>query len=517
MEDGLSCDSLNKLPASSEDINRAQEYGAELCRCGKTADNSYAYPMNGAHEACGDRSGVISCDADYDDTGIWCRSETKEDKCPEIGKDYYGNDIKSVQNVKTWEECSSLCEGESSCKFWTLNTVSSYCWLKTSDSGRIPEKIAISGARDCTVLSVPGPCNPNPCQNGATCSEGQCTCKHGFMGKNCETKECEPCRHGMCEGKGYTKTAQCQIYDTRDYHCMLPDSSCPSGINCWWYNGVHFYTQKLEECEGQGSNCEPCAYGKCEGPDYLGFCQIYDGHSFHCILPDSTCPPGVSCFVYNNINFYSQRLISCGGTRIERPVTAWRDDLRCGPNFKSSSGKAAECDPNNKHGYVCCSPHGWCGKTDAHCKCPNCIDYSAQAANKECAVPKKHWDQCKFGVCEGPGYTKNGQCQIYDSKDLHCVLPDSTCPPGVNCWWYNGVHFYTHTLTECAGQGSKCEPCTAGACEGPGYTKQKHCQVYDGNSLHCILPDGNCPSGYSCWWYNGVHFHTQILQGCPAS
>merc|ERR1712025_475668 len=54
-------------------------------------------------------------------------------------------------------------------------------------------------------------------------------------------------------------------------------------------------------------------------------------------------------------------------------VTAnpWRDDLRCGPKFEN-----AECNPFNENGYTCCSPHGWCGKTKDHCKCSSCIDYS---------------------------------------------------------------------------------------------------------------------------------------------
>ena len=30
------------------------------------------------------------------------------------------------------------------------------------------------------------PCDPNPCQNGGTCINGDCTCETGCSGKKCE-------------------------------------------------------------------------------------------------------------------------------------------------------------------------------------------------------------------------------------------------------------------------------------------------------------------------------------------
>ena len=32
------------------------------------------------------------------------------------------------------------------------------------------------------------PCNPNPCQNDGTCSDGACTCPEGWTGDNCEVE-----------------------------------------------------------------------------------------------------------------------------------------------------------------------------------------------------------------------------------------------------------------------------------------------------------------------------------------
>ena len=53
--------------------------------------------------------------------------------------------------------------------------------------------------------------------------------------------------------------------------------------------------------------------------------------------------------------------------------TLYRKDGRCGSNFKLSNGTAAQCDPESQ--FPCCSEFGYCGATQEHCDCPNCIDY----------------------------------------------------------------------------------------------------------------------------------------------
>merc|ERR1712106_156829 len=56
----------------------------------------------------------------------------------------------------------------------------------------------------------------------------------------------------------------------------------------------------------------------------------------------------------------------------------WREDGRCGEKYPLSNGTPGQCDPNGdgpKKG-PCCSPKGFCGNTDNHCKCRACKDYS---------------------------------------------------------------------------------------------------------------------------------------------
>ena len=45
------------------------------------------------------------------------------------------------------------------------------------------------------------PCEPNPCKNGGTCTDGACECAPGFSGEKCETsgKYLEPWTYSLLE------------------------------------------------------------------------------------------------------------------------------------------------------------------------------------------------------------------------------------------------------------------------------------------------------------------------------
>jgi len=103
------------------------------------------------------------------------------------------------------------------------------------------------------------------------------------------------------------------------------------------------------------------------GPKFLNAngdpaeCNPFNEHGYRCCSPHAWCGKTKAHCTCDDCIDYS---------------VPWREDLRCGPKFKNANGDAAECDPLNKHGYTCCSPHAWCGKTEAHCNCPDCIDYA---------------------------------------------------------------------------------------------------------------------------------------------
>ena len=66
----------------------------------------------------------------------------------------------------------------------------------------------------------------------------------------------------------------------------------------------------------------------------------------------------------------------------------WREDRRCATNieiYRNESdyllpdGTLAQCNPDGprdpQQAGPCCSEHGYCGGSPAHCDCTNCIDY----------------------------------------------------------------------------------------------------------------------------------------------
>jgi len=50
-------------------------------------------------------------------------------------------------------------------------------------------------------------CNPNPCQNGGTCRNGQCSCPAGFIGTRCETRDL--CNPNPCQNGGTCNNGAC--------------------------------------------------------------------------------------------------------------------------------------------------------------------------------------------------------------------------------------------------------------------------------------------------------------------
>ena len=63
--------------------------------------------------------------------------------------DYNGYDIAGHSMIKVSGEaaCANLCSGNGICKFWTYWR--KQCFLKTSNSGKMPLSDAISGNKDC--------------------------------------------------------------------------------------------------------------------------------------------------------------------------------------------------------------------------------------------------------------------------------------------------------------------------------------------------------------------------------
>ena len=68
----------------------------------------------------------------------------------------------------------------------------------------------------------------------------------------------------------------------------------------------------------------------------------------------------------------------------EEDAILWRRDGRCGPEHLLPDGRPGQCDPNAQTTPKgpCCSSHGFCGHTTAHCNCPGCTDYRIAGGRK---------------------------------------------------------------------------------------------------------------------------------------
>jgi len=82
--------------------------------------------------------------------------------------------------------------------------------------------------------------------------------------------------------------------------------------------------------------------------------------------------------------------------------TDWRPDARCGAKYPLPDGRPGQCDPNGK--WPCCSPGGWCGDSDDHCKCKGCTDFRLQAWRPDVRCGAKYpLDDGRPGQCDPTG------------------------------------------------------------------------------------------------------------------
>ena len=88
------------------------------------------------------------------------------------------------------------------------------------------------------------------------------------------------------------------------------------------------------------------------------------------------------CLAYS-MNFTYGFSPLCLDTNVDSSGSqTFRSDGRCGSNFPLLNGNPSECDPTSV--YFCCSKWGFCGNTDAHCKCPSCVDYTGNSFSFGC-------------------------------------------------------------------------------------------------------------------------------------
>ena len=121
-------------------------------------------------------------------------------------------------------------------------------------------------------------------------------------------------------------------------------------------------------------------------PLYNGFYPVCnpDDYNYACCGSAGYCGSGpdyCSCPTCVNYGNYPQYILK-EPTKPKGPVKWHTSDAptgsrgRCGHTApKLANGNYAICNPDDKASH-CCSNGGYCGSTDAHCKCDGCIDFT---------------------------------------------------------------------------------------------------------------------------------------------
>ena len=51
-------------------------------------------------------------------------------------------------------DCQGACQARLNCSYWTWNSATSTCWLKSSDQGRMERKGKVSGPKECIEVEI---------------------------------------------------------------------------------------------------------------------------------------------------------------------------------------------------------------------------------------------------------------------------------------------------------------------------------------------------------------------------
>ncbi|XP_078685402.1 uncharacterized protein LOC144918448 isoform X8 [Branchiostoma floridae x Branchiostoma belcheri] len=270
--------------------------------------------------------------------------------------------------------------------------------IPTNASKKFNLKSASSITVGCTSDDV---CGPQPCVNGATCSDifndYDCTCVPGYADKNCSTNidECvsAPCQNGAtCQDAINEYSCDCVPGYVGD-HCETEINECDSSpcqfnstcidlVNAFFCNCTTNYT---------GEFCEVNIYDNCDAGPCLNGATCNDLNitatskaSFECI-----CPPG-----YEG-KLCDKEIDYCAGQPCQFGATCTNNrqifdyECTCVPGYtdKNCSTNIDECasDPcengavctDHVNGYTCQCTDGWNG-TECNVDIDECLTITCE-------------------------------------------------------------------------------------------------------------------------------------------
>ncbi|GAB9475911.1 Cellulose binding elicitor lectin [Globisporangium polare] len=232
-----------------------------------TSAQSHIRCQNTIGGPCGDssRAREMNC-CDYGYCQPWnsgyYQCLDKPAQCPtqETDIDYYGNDLKTIYGVQP-SACCDACATTTGCRAYTFVNENPdgkpACYLKSSATGRVEKKGAVSGA--LTAVSptpAPTPSPPSGCQNavGAPCGNAQ-------TGAQCcvDSAFCQPWNSGYYQCIAKPLNAKCPTVvvgvdfyglDIETRYGLLPDSCCDA---CYNLAACHTFTFVNENPDGRSA------------------------------------------------------------------------------------------------------------------------------------------------------------------------------------------------------------------------------------------------------------------------
>ena len=136
------------------------------------------------------------------------------------------------------------------------------------------------------------PCDPNPCLNGATCSEGKCTCTEGYSGETCQVKAGAIFRRPdtKCSTAAKLCARKHKELKPNPWTIVCPDHRCTSDICC--------DTIAPTTCQNTiGINAQFCTrIGRVNNNDLSNTCAKYPCKPKECCsAPSRGCKTGDAC------------------------------------------------------------------------------------------------------------------------------------------------------------------------------------------------------------------------------
>ncbi|CAH6792101.1 scavenger receptor class F member 2 isoform X2 [Phodopus roborovskii] len=359
-------------------------------------------------------------------------------------------------------------------------------------------------------------CGIAVCEGNSTCSEnevcvrpGECRCRHGYFGANCDTKcprqfwgpdckercSCHP--HGQCEDV----TGQCTCHARRwgvrcEHACQCQHGTChPRSGACrcepgWWgaQCASACYCSTTSRCDPQTGAClchagwwgrscnnqcacnsSPCEQqsGRCQCREHTfgarcdRYCQCFHGRC-HPVDGTCACDPGYRgkyCREPCPAGFYGLGCRRrCGQCKGQQPCTV-------------ADGRCVTCEPG-WNGTKCDQPcaTGFYGEGCGH-RCPPCRDgHACNHVTGKCTRCNAGWigDRCET-KCSNGTYGEDCAFVCSDCGSGHCDFQSGRClcSPGVHGPHCNvtcpaGLHG-VDCAQACSCHEESCDPVT-GAC-----------------------------------------------------